>query len=129
MARKGRQLEQERKNYCKGLATPTIKNPKVAKHKEKEDKTREIHKTQRNEVEIQKNLTRKFSDVDILSHGKLMTHLGSHVTIFSQVPAQTLAEFRVNSLQGGARVSLFLFRAVAIGVSKYKYAIRRALLK
>ena len=38
------------------------------------------------------------------------------MTIFSQVPAQTLAEFRVNSVQGGARVSLFLFRAVAIGV-------------
>ena len=58
-----------------------------------------------------------------------MTRLGGHVTILSQVPAQTLAEFRDNSLQGGARVSLFLFRAVAIGVSIYKYAVRRALLK
>ena len=45
------------------------------------------------------------------------------MTIFSQVPAQTLSEFRVNSLQGGARVSSFLFRVVAIGVSKYKYAV------
>ena len=45
------------------------------------------------------------------------------MTIFSQVSAQTLAEFRVYSLQGGARVSLFLFRAVAIGVSIYKYAV------
>ena len=58
-----------------------------------------------------------------------MTSLGGHVTIFSQVPAQTLAEFRDNSLQGGARVSSFLFGAVAIGVSIYKYAVRRALLK
>ena len=45
------------------------------------------------------------------------------MTIFSQVPAQTLAEFRVNSLQGGARVSSFLFLTVAIGVSIYKYAV------
>ena len=45
------------------------------------------------------------------------------MTIFSQVPAQTLAKFRDNLLQGGARVSSFLFRAVAIGVSKYKYAV------
>ena len=52
-----------------------------------------------------------------------MMRLGSHVTIFSQVPAQTLAEFRDNSLQGGSRVSSFLFRTVAIGVSIYKYAV------
>ena len=45
------------------------------------------------------------------------------MTIFSQVPAQTLDEFRVNSVHGGARVSSFLFRAVAIGLSKYKYAV------
>ena len=38
------------------------------------------------------------------------------MTIFSQVPTQTLDEFRVNSVHRGARVSLFLFRAVAIGV-------------
>ena len=58
-----------------------------------------------------------------------MTRLGGHLTIFSQVPAQTLDEFRVNSVHGGARVSSFLFRAVAIGLSKYKYAVRRAPLK
>ena len=52
-----------------------------------------------------------------------MTRLGGHVTIFSQVPAQTLDEFRVNSVYGGAWVSLFLFCAVAIGLSKYKYAV------
>ena len=75
-----------------------------------------------------KNLTRKFS-VFFLSHGKLMTRLGGHVTIFSQVPAQTLEEFRVNLVHGCARVSLFLFRAVAIGLSKYKYAVRREPLK
>ena len=40
------------------------------------------------------------------------------MTIFSQVPAQTLDEFRVNSVHGGALVSLFLFRAVAIGVKQ-----------
>ena len=45
------------------------------------------------------------------------------MTIFSQVPAQTLAEFRDNSLQGGAWVSSFHFRAVAIGVSIYKYVV------
>ena len=45
-----------------------------------------------------------------------MTRLGGHVTVFSQVPAQALVKFRVNSVQGGARVSLSLFRAVAIGV-------------
>ena len=73
-----------------------------------------------------KNLTRKFSDVFFLAHGKLMTRLGGHVTIFSQVPAQTLDEFRVNSVHGGAWVSSFLFRAVALGLSKYKYAVRRA---
>ena len=44
-----------------------------------------------------------------------MTRLGGHMTIFSQVPAQTLDEFRVNSVHGGAWVSLFLFHAVAIG--------------
>ena len=76
-----------------------------------------------------KNLTKKFSDVFFLAHGKLMTRLGGHVTIFSQVPAQMLDEFRVNSVHGGARVSSFLFRAVAIGLSKYKYAVRRAPLK
>ena len=58
-----------------------------------------------------------------------MTRLGGHVTIFSQVPARMLNEFRVNSVHGGARVSLFLFRAVALGLSKYKYAVRRAPLK
>ena len=58
-----------------------------------------------------------------------MTRLGGHVTIFSQAPAQTLDEFRVNSVHGGARVSSFLFRAVAIGLSIYKYAVRRAPLK
>ena len=47
-----------------------------------------------------------------------MTRLGGHVTIFSQVPAQTLDKFRVNSVHGGARVSSFLFRAVAIGVKQ-----------
>ena len=45
-----------------------------------------------------------------------MMRLGGHVTIFSQVPAQALVEFRVNSVQGGARVSSSLFRVVAIGV-------------
>ena len=45
-----------------------------------------------------------------------MTRLGSHVTIFSQVPAQALVKFRVNSVQGGARVSLSLYSAVAMGV-------------
>ena len=58
-----------------------------------------------------------------------MTRLGGHVTIFSQVPAQTLDEFRVNSVHGGARVSSFHFCVVAIGLSKYKYALRRAPLK
>ena len=48
-----------------------------------------------------------------------MSRVGGHVTFFSQVPTQ-LDEFRVNSVHGGARVSLFLFRAVAIGLSKYK---------
>ena len=52
-----------------------------------------------------------------------MTSLGGHVTIFSQVPAQTLDEFRVNSVQGGAPGQFVPFRAVAIGVSKYKYAV------
>ena len=47
-----------------------------------------------------------------------MTRLGGHVTIFCQVPAQTLDKFRVNSVHGGARVSLFHFRAVAIGVKQ-----------
>ena len=45
-----------------------------------------------------------------------MTSLGGHVTIFCQVPPQTLDEFRVNSVHGGARVNSFLFHAVAIGV-------------
>ena len=45
------------------------------------------------------------------------------MTIFSQVPAQTLDEFRVNLVHGGARVSSFLFSVVAIGLSKYKYAV------
>ena len=61
-----------------------------------------------------------------------MTPLGGHVIILSQVPAQTLDEFRVNSVHGPwrcPRVSAFLFCAVAIGVSKHKYAVRRALLK
>ena len=58
-----------------------------------------------------------------------MTSLGGHVTILSQVPAQTLDEFRVNSVQGGAPGQFVPFRAVAIGVSKYKYAVRRAPLK
>ena len=58
-----------------------------------------------------------------------MTSLGGHVTIFSQVPAQTLDEFRVNMVQGGAPGQLVPFRAVVIGVSKYKYAVRRAPLK
>ena len=58
-----------------------------------------------------------------------MTSLGGHVTIFSQVPAQRLDEFRVNSVQGGAPSQFVPFRAVAIGVSKYKYAVRRAPLK
>ena len=40
------------------------------------------------------------------------------MTNFSQVPAQGLDEFRVNLVHGGARVSLFLFRAVAIGVKQ-----------
>ena len=31
-----------------------------------------------------------------------MTLLWGHVTIFSQVPAQKLDEFRVNSVHGGA---------------------------
>ena len=47
-----------------------------------------------------------------------MTRLGGHITIFSQVPAQTLDEFRVNSVHGGARVSSFLLRAVAMGVKQ-----------
>ena len=47
-----------------------------------------------------------------------MTCLGGHVTIFSQVPAQTLDEFRVNSVHGGVRVSSFIFRAVAVGVQQ-----------
>ena len=47
-----------------------------------------------------------------------MRRLGGHVTISSQVPAQTLDEFRVHSVHGGARVSSFLFRAVAIGVKQ-----------
>ena len=45
------------------------------------------------------------------------------MTILSQVPAQTLNEFKVNSVHGGARVSSFLFRAVALGLGKYKYAV------
>ena len=57
-----------------------------------------------------------------------MTRLGGHVTIFSQFPAQTLDEFRVNSVHGGAPGQFVPFRAVAIGVNKYKYAVRRALL-
>ena len=52
-----------------------------------------------------------------------MTRLGCHVTIFSQFPAQTLDEFRVNSVHGGAPGQLVPFRGVAIGVSKYKYAV------
>ena len=39
-----------------------------------------------------KNSTRKFSDVFFLVHGKLMPLLGGHMTIFSQVPAQTSSE-------------------------------------
>ena len=45
------------------------------------------------------------------------------MNIFSQVPAQKLDEFRVNSVQGGAPGQFVPFRAVAIGVSKYKYAV------
>ena len=45
------------------------------------------------------------------------------MTIFSKVPAQMLDEFRVNSVHGGAQVSSFHFHAVAIGLSKYKYAV------
>ena len=47
-----------------------------------------------------------------------MTCLGGHVTIFSQLPTQTLDEFRVNSVHGGAPGQFVPFRAVAIGVSK-----------
>ena len=48
-----------------------------------------------------------------------MTRMPGHVTIFSHVPAQTLGEFRVNSVHGPwncPRVSSFLFQAVAIEV-------------
>ena len=58
-----------------------------------------------------------------------MTRLGGHVTIFSQVPAQRLDEFRVNSVRGGARVSSFLFRAVAIGVKQIKVCSKESAIK
>ena len=50
---------------------------------------------------------------------EVLTRMSCHVTNHSQVPAQTLGEFRVNSVHGPwrcPRVSLFLFSGVAIEV-------------
>ena len=46
-----------------------------------------------------------------------MTRLGGHMTIFSQFPVQSISSESTGSMEV-PRVSLFLFRAVALGVSK-----------
>ena len=60
-----------------------------------------------------------------------MTLLGGHVTIFSHFPAQSLKRLGSSESTGSRevpRVSSFLFRAVALGVSKNKYAVSIAYL-
>ena len=55
-----------------------------------------------------------------------MTLLGGHVTIFSHFPAQSLKRLTSSESTRSKevpRVSSFLFRAVALGVSKNKYAV------
>ena len=49
-----------------------------------------------------------------------MTFVGGHMTIFTHFPPiyQTLDEFRVNSVQGGAPGQFVPFSCVALGVSK-----------
>ena len=61
-----------------------------------------------------------------------MTRLGGHVTIFSHFPAlslKLLTSSESTRSKEVPRVSSFLFRAVALGESKNKYAVRRAPLK
>ena len=68
-------------------------------------------KNSENEVETQK-FPLGFSDVYCPAHKNFMKRCAGHVSIYSHFPH----EFKVNSVQGGARVSSFLFCVVAIGV-------------